>query len=652
MWRAAGLVGVGITLVAMPWSSVAGQSAPRREFTRQALLVAPFRFESGPSGTGASPRDSLTPRRNVRRSPNAVASTLARQFAEELHARLSRRLDGPELQVLGRYLLGNALAEADYPRDAVLGEVELRLVAGKVRADEVIFGRITRSGEEILVAPRLARLRNWTMQQPLPVVRALTVGQAAETVAAHVISARAQLAGLRRCENALQRSDRVTAVREAEAAIRAYPAAVIARDCLLAALTDERTGADSLLHVAEAALAVDSVNTFAAVARARALEALRRSRDAVMQWERIATAHADSLDLGRQTVEAFLRLQQPATAVRQADTLEARHGRDADLQRFRFRGYVGMARWSQAASLADTLDLEDAVFRADSNYASRHIEARRQLGDTVGALELAARAIRRFPQDGRLYLQYVQLVQAEQPAALPRGVLRFPEVPELHLLTAQTARRNGDRSTALRALRNAIQRDARRVTAYLQLADLYGELSMPDSALAILRRAPRDGEAGETVRAYVLARGLLAVRSVADSAPPAHGRGVALLQLADSMASREESRAMVTAALLQLARAHLVVAERSRGCPDVEAAGKALREAALLLERGTGPTAGELTAAYEAMRNAGQAAGRVLCGDSNSGDSNSGDSNSGDSNSGRANDGKSTNGRSNYGTRM
>jgi tetratricopeptide (TPR) repeat protein len=372
----------------------------------------------------------------------------------------------------------------------------------------------------------------------------------------------------------------------------------------------------------------------------------------VTQWERIATAHADSLDLGRQTVEAFLRLQQPAAAVRHADTLEARHGRDADLQRFRFRGYVGMAHWSQAASLADTLDLEDAVFRADSNYASRHIEARRQLGDTVGALELAARAVRRFPQDGRLYLQYVQLVQTEQPAALPRGVLRFPEIPELHLLTAQAARRNGDRSTAIRALRDAIQRDARRVAAYLQLADLYSELSMPDSALAILRRAPRDGESGETVRAYVLARGLLAVRSVADSAPPAHRRGVALLQLADSVASREESRAMVTAALLQLARAHLVAAQHTRGCADVEAAMGVLREVAGVLERGTGPTAGELTAAYEAMRNAGQAAGRVLCGDADRGHSNSGHSNSGHSNDGRSTNGRSTNGRANYGTRV
>ena len=46
------------------------------------------------------------------------------------------------------------------------------------------------------------------------------------------------------------------------------------------------------------------------------------------------------------------------------------------------------------ATLGDSLEHEDEVFRTDANYAARFIEGLRQSGDTLGALEISVRAVR------------------------------------------------------------------------------------------------------------------------------------------------------------------------------------------------------------------------------------------------------------------
>lgn len=565
-----------------------------QEFTKQALLVAPFRSDTG-----------------------ARAAATARDIADALRNRLGKAVDNREVRVLEQYLLGNVLAESDYKRSAVLGDVELRLVAGKLRADEIVHGQFTRSGTTLVVTARLARIRNWGMQQPLPTVRGTTAANVGDALATEVLKARAQLAGLRRCENALARGDRRTAAREAEGAIRGYPQAVIARDCLLSALFDGTIGADSILRVADDALAIDSTNSFAALSRAQALEALKRTREAVAQWNQLFAWHADSLPLGHTIVEAMLRLQQPTMALRHTQTLSSRFVGDPTLRRLAFRAHTALGQWTEAAILGDSLEAQDEEFRRDSNYATRYVEALRQRGDTLAAVELSVRNVRRFPGDSRLYLQYLQLVGMEQSAALPRGLVNFPEIPEMHLLAAQSARRAGNQGAAIRSLREAVRRDSTRSAQFLQLADLYVEAHALDSTVAILRRAPRSGESLEALRSYTLARGLMLFRAAADSAPQRQQAGMALLLLADTLASRGDSRSTIAAAALQVARAHLVMASRSRNCGATQQANETLRLTADAITRGLGDGDGssrtEITSAYDAMRHAVDDALVLLC---------------------------------------
>ena len=567
--------------------------AHAQEFAKQGVLIAPLHVDSTPGLLKA-----------------------ARQLAEVARSATAKLLDPREAEVIEQYRLENMLAASDYPRSAVLSEADIRIVGGRTRADEIVHGRVT-SGVAggVVVATRLAIVRNWGMQQPLPTIRAATPALAGTELAREVVKARAQFTGVRRCENALTRGDRPTAVREAERAIRAYAPAVIARDCLLAALLDGRTAADSVRRVADDVLALDSTNLFAAVSRAQALEAERRTADAATQWARVYTMQPDSLNLGRTVVDALLRLQRPALALTNATALRTRLGNDATLRRLTFRAQVALAQWPAAAALGDTLDREDDSFRTDSNYTTRYIEALRQTGDTLAALETSVLGIRHFPADGRLYLQYLQLVGMEQSAALPRGLIRFPAIPELHVMAAAAERRAGNKVGAIKATRAAIRQDPSRTPLYLQLADLFLDVNQPDSVVVALATAPRQGEQAALLRTYTVARGLMMLRTAGDTLPALQGTALTLLVLADSMESREDSRSYVAAAALQRSRAELLTASKSRSCPDVQRAAATLQLAASARDAGlgSGGTATEISAAYEAMRTAVDNGVAVLC---------------------------------------
>ena len=103
------------------------------------------------------------------------------------------------------------------------------------------------------------------------------------------------------------------------------------------------------------------------------------------------------------------------------------------------------------------------------------------------------------------------------------------------------------------------------------------------------------------------------VRAAADTGRPSLEQGVTLLTLADSIASREDSRAMTTAAALQLARLHLVLASRSRQCCEVDEANGLLRQVSPMLEHGLGASSPEITSAFDAMQHAAEDAHRILC---------------------------------------
>jgi hypothetical protein len=285
------------------------------------------------------------------------------------------------------------------------------------------------------------------------------------------------------------------------------------------------------------------------------------------------------------------------------------------IRRLAFRAYVALADWKAAAALGDSLDVGDPEFRDDSTYAIRHVEALRLTGDTLGALAKSARTVKQHPGDLLLYVQYVKLIGGENGAALPRGVASFPNSPELRVLSARSSLTTGKKRDAIASLSAAVTFDSTLTQGFLQIAELWFDEHHPDSAVAVMSRAPRTGVNADLLRTYAIARGRQVVRTASDSTPEAWQLAISLFSLADSVESREDSRGLIAATTLQLARGALVLASKARDCPDANRANGLLGLTADALARGVGDgeSATELKDAFGAMRSATDNALRLYC---------------------------------------
>ncbi|MEW5918616.1 MAG: hypothetical protein AB1762_19595, partial [Gemmatimonadota bacterium] len=183
-----------------------------------------------------------------------------------------------EVRVVGSDTIENSLRRAGYGDDVKVGVGETRVLSRMLRADEVVVGQVVGKGNLVEVNAQIMLPRDWRMRQPLPLIRAATPAAAADTLSQYVMRARAQMLGLRRCENAMRVDDHARAIRGAEEGVLTYSASTLARTCLAVALRLNGMAADSVIRVAEAVLARDSLSIVAAVVRARSLS---ESGDAV-----------------------------------------------------------------------------------------------------------------------------------------------------------------------------------------------------------------------------------------------------------------------------------------------------------------------------------------------------------------------------------
>jgi tetratricopeptide (TPR) repeat protein len=564
--------------------------AQRQEFTQQTLMVAPLHFG------------------------DAVSGRSARQVAASLRSAISRLSNRRELFVVGTDTVEILLERAGFKYDTVIDEAMTLVLAQQMRADEVIVGSVANRDGLIEARTELALMRDWRLRQPLPVVRGRSVRSVVDTLAAAIVRARQQMPGLRRCENAARSGNPQLALKSAEEAISLYPASTLARTCLTMVLRYNDIGADVIARASEELLNIEPRNIIAAVLRANALSSLERRDSAAAAWEHIVSLRPDSLALATAAADELMRLQQPTAVVRVTGKLLSVHEGDLPLRRLRFRAQIALSAWPDAAALGDSLTVVDDEFDTDSSYTARHIEALRLSGDTLLALARSARAVKQHSGDLSLYLQYLSLVNAEHTTALPRGIVRFPESSELNVLAAREAVAAGRRQAAIASLGSAVRQDPLLMQGFLQIAELWFEEEQPDSAVSAILRAPRSTNP-DLLRAYAVSRGRQMLRGASDTAVVVWQRAHRLFALADSLDSQDDSRSLIAAVTLSVARAELVAAIPAKSCAGAERADSALVLSAGVLDRsaGNGRTDPAMSEAFNALRTSTDDAKRVFC---------------------------------------
>ncbi len=561
-----------------------------QDFVQQTLIVAPLRGDA-----------------DLR---------LAQQVAARLRTRIARLSNKRELHVPSGDTTESILEFAGYKPDTVLGERTLVDLAHLLRADEIIVGHVIgkRPGP-VEIRAELVLVRDWRLRQPLPVIKAATMALAADSLGSEIVRARTQMAGLRRCENATRQSDPARAAAMAASAVASYSSSTLARTCLAVALASLNAPPDSVLAVTAAVLALDSMSIIAAVLHAEQLSALKRAKEAAGAWTRIVNQHADSLELGFRALNWMLRLYRPSDAVPTARLLLTKFPGEPGLRRLLFGAFSSLSDFKNAAALGDSLDAIDPEFRDDSVFEASHIVALRAVGDTLGAVAKSARSAKLHPNDPVIYLEYLQLVAGENGSAIRRGLEKFPDVPELHVLAATSARTVGNAASEIASLREAVRLDSLMTRGYLRMAELWFSAHRLDSALATLARTPRSGDGADLLRAYAIGRGMQVLRSATDTTADTWHTTISLFALADSVDSRTDTRSLIAATTLQLAQRELVTASKTHQCADTKNASKALSWADAAISRGVGDdaSASELRDAYSKLSVAAESFSKSYC---------------------------------------
>ena len=233
--------------------------------------------------------------------------------------------------------------------------------------------------------------------------------------------------------------------------------------------------------------------------------------------------------------------------------------------------------WAKAIEAGEALRKAYPAYDSRPDWFYRMSLAYRQKGDTLRAVMTAADGVARHPKDAGMYLIYTQLVQAEAPVVLSRGLERFPNDGKLLALDAQTRRKSGDARGALDATRRALAADTTLARGYLQLAQAYLDVAQPDSALTALTGGLRSAADSAAVGQFALAKGNELYRN-ANGTKKRADFDVALrfAQLADRVAPSTISGFLVGASAFGVAQLATPEGVAAKSCETITLAGEML----------------------------------------------------------------------------
>jgi tetratricopeptide (TPR) repeat protein len=477
------MLAVGGAVVLMVPAAASAQRRPPQEFTRQELLIANFRVDSGA---------------NIK---------IARRVADALRSRMDKLSNGKELHVVSGSDLRLELTQSSFAPDSALRRAELRILGNTFRADEFLVGTVERAPGGVRLRSELVLVRDERFVQPLPVVTGSDPDKIADQTARALIALRVQLPYERRCENHLREGRASEAVRSAREGVAAVPRGTLVRICLVMALRTVGVPAATLLEESRAILALHAQSAHALDAAALALDSLHRREEAADMWLRLLATDSTNVALIERVVWSLAF----GGSARRAEPviMKASTQNPDNLRLLRQRWFVlsENKRWAGVIEAGELMLQKDSSVMRDSTFFLKLATAYRANGQPYKSIETVSRGVALFPSDPKLYALYTQFVRAEADTVIPRGLGLFPRSAELIALNAQLLRSRGKVAEALEASKMAVALDSTVPQGEMLIAQAEMELGRPDSALAALRRALARGEDSALVAQFALSKG-------------------------------------------------------------------------------------------------------------------------------------------------
>lgn len=507
--------------------------------------------------------------------------------ADIIRSRMASAFSKAELRVISGGDMDDWFRRSGFDENPALSAGELKELAKKFRADEEVTGTIAVDADgSVRIDARLIPVRDLRLAQPI-VGRGASVQAAAEAVASEAIAARRQMAPLRVCENADRAGNAREAAAAATAAVAAYPRAVPSRICLLNALSHLDVGADSIISVARAILAVAADNAVALEDLAQALDSKGQVRDAAPVWTRLLATDSTSESLIERVVNALAREGFPNLAAPIIDRATDADQDNLPLLKLRWLVHLASNDWPGAIAAGERLLDRDKASQSDPDFYVRLATALRSGGKQERALAVAATAVGRFPQSAPLYVMYLQLLRAESDSALPRGLAAFPDNAELHVFAAQSFKGSGNLASAIAETKAALATNPRLPHGFLQLAQFEIDQGQTDSAFVAIEQASRNGEDSNTVAQFALARGNTLFKAAgASQKREDFQRAQRFLAFAARITPSAEAKFLLGASALSIGQSAATDAAPSKSCDLSRLADSSLTEAEINLVGG------------------------------------------------------------------
>jgi tetratricopeptide (TPR) repeat protein len=382
------------------------------------------------------------------------------QAADAIRARLGSVFRPRDMYVIPRADVEAILQGSGFAPDEAPDPITARLLAAQLRADEYVEGSVTRGGAGYRLDTRIVLTRDNTMVQPLPAAEAADVGGAARAVVASIQEARKQLDDVRACENALREGNHAAAIAAARAGIAEYPRATMARVCLARAFIAQKSPADSVIPVLEAALAVDSANRPALELLGVAYKQANQTEKAVTTWGRLIGYYPNDAKLVSEVVNEIAASGRPEIAKPIIERAVEQNPGDPALTRLLFLIQLAAKDWKGAAKTGEDLVRVDTA-SADTSFFVRLAVAYDSDSQPQKAAETLARGVAKFPSNAALWSTYAQMLRsAGQPqqslTAIDRALSINPNVEHGWFRRAQVLVELGRLDSAFASAKRAV----------------------------------------------------------------------------------------------------------------------------------------------------------------------------------------------------
>lgn len=490
------------------------------------------------------------------------------QAADAVRSRLASVSSPRQLYLIPKEQMVSFLESSGYKADSSLGLTDLKELAKGLRADEIIAGLVSRGvGATYRIESRLMLAVDPSKGQPLPVVETANLSDAGRQIERALGDARKQLADNRACENHIRAGAIDKAIVAANAGIAKYANATLARLCLANAFQASKQ-TDSVLKVTDEIRRLDPRSSFAFRLAFLAYKdkADQEQDPARQQGFRESSVRAlvsllalepSNPSLQNQVITELAKLGRPSVALPIVDTLL--HHNPGDPQLLRQKWLLML----QAATAADSASKSGAFARAIAG-GEEMVKADTTLADSVYYFRQIAAAMATSPQRGAEYAA--------------KGVQKFPNNQDFWWIKARAERSAGQVQTAQGSVQRLLSLNPKYPSANVLLGQLFLELNMVDSAVALARRAVAAGEDAKTWGSFLLAPANAAVKkaqeSSKDSIKVKDGTAVAdweaalaLSQEADKVNPSATSKFFVGVSSFQVGIDAVTHAQKAKSCP-------------------------------------------------------------------------------------